>query len=433
MATDMMDRAPEGLRSLYAEDLGPAPFTVDDVVSGGRRRQRRRAAGAIGAAVAAAAVVGVGATSVWGGASADHRPVQPARTTGPTTYPGCATQPDTCAAVVAAWSREVAGSVAAVRTVSAAKYQEGTRVLTQQVGAAPGGEPVDIRVVISPSSTASLDEAAVDRVRNLVRLPGLPVAVDRWTVQRKGSAFDRFTVPKGDFARSVGVQVDVTGGAPGGGPSATAARDVRTPTSWTPTWWTPASVGDLVTRIYGTDAVAVAQPSVEQGVAGQLRSVGCSLDQDKCTLSMWSTWARRYLDQTIVVEDWQRFVRVPGGNDWQGYSQLASIGGTDLGQVTLSVGEDVDRYGGVFGDATGDPGQVRTVQLPFSGRAEVHSWLDGDEKRVLWLVHGNGTDTGPRRLLVRSFSHPAPSGPSARQVLPGWSDAAAVALLEAVR
>ena len=221
MATDMMDHAPEGLRSLYAEGLGPAPFSVDDIVSGGRRRQRRRAVGAIGAAVAAVAAIGVGATSVWGGASADHRPVQPARTTAPTTYPGCATQPDTCAAVLAAWSREAAGSVAAVRTVSAAKYQEGSpgadaagqarhqRRVAQSVDVLGGRSPrlPRPRRRTRPRSTGA---------RNLVRLPGLPVAVDRWTVHRTGSAFDRFTVPKGDFARSVAVQVDVTGGAPGG-------------------------------------------------------------------------------------------------------------------------------------------------------------------------------------------------------------------------
>lgn len=63
MTTHLDECVPEGLEVLYERDLGPAPYTVDDVVAGGRRRVRR-ARVTLGSAAAAAAIV-LGVSLGW--------------------------------------------------------------------------------------------------------------------------------------------------------------------------------------------------------------------------------------------------------------------------------------------------------------------------------------------------------------------------------
>lgn len=265
MATELGERAPDGLRAVYAEDLGPLPFTVDDIVATGRRRQRRRAIRTLAGAVVAAAAVGVGASGVLGGATtADRVPVEPARTTSTTsttlavTYPGCADEPSTCAAVVAQWSREVAGSTAGLGAAAHGTYDPGTRVFEQRVSSDAGGQDVVLTFVISPSSAEP--QNGFSRIANWTRLPGFPALASRWTARGPGTFVDRLVVPKGGFTRSAGVQLDLTNHGTVGGPFASTSRAI-TP----PPWWTVEAIGDLMTRVYGTDAIrqaaATASPS----------------------------------------------------------------------------------------------------------------------------------------------------------------------------
>ncbi|GAB3076658.1 hypothetical protein [Pedococcus soli] len=297
MTTDMMDRAPEGLRALYTEDLGPAPFTVDDIVAGGRRRSRHRTIGTVAGAVAAVAVIGVGATTVLGGAStADRQPVEPARTTTTTpavTYPGCASKPSTCAVVVQQWSREVTGSTAQVRILSDESFETGTLVLAQRVSSTAGEQDVDLKVVLSPSTTAPDSEAAINLIRNATALPGIPVVASRRDIPGPGTVTERFSVDRGDFARALSVQVDV---ANHGSPDGAYSRSSRTVQS--PDWWSADTVADLVTRIHGSAAMAAKAKGLVSSRG--LPHVGCA-SEPGC-LGEVQQWSREVTGSAGAVE-----------------------------------------------------------------------------------------------------------------------------------
>ena len=155
MSTVTDQQLQDGLEAVYARDLGPAPFTVDDVMRAGARQVRRRRA-AVGTAVAA---VAAGALAVaTAGLLAPER-AAPATGGGPG-LTGCAPQPQTCVEVVRAWADStlglsVPGSATFVRGTVQGAHGAGrvkAWVLdTSLQGPAADGQRLDLQVVLAPS------------------------------------------------------------------------------------------------------------------------------------------------------------------------------------------------------------------------------------------------------------------------------------------
>ena len=157
MSTVTDEQLREGLEAIYARGLGPAPFTVDDVVAGGARRVRRRRAAA-GTAVAAVAAVAAGALTLAAGSPLTAQDAAPAGGAEPG-LTGCAPKPQTCTDVVRAW----AGSTLRLSVPASARFMRGTAegahgsgrldawVLdTTLEGAAAEGQRLDLQVVLAP-------------------------------------------------------------------------------------------------------------------------------------------------------------------------------------------------------------------------------------------------------------------------------------------
>jgi hypothetical protein len=268
-----IDQAPEGLRAFYEGDLAPAPFTVDDVVTGGRRRRRRRTLAGVGGGVAAVAVlalaVGAGAGVLADGSTSGG--VAPAATSSAPTrtaaaaQPGCTDAPLSCLTVVSDWSRAVAGSSATVVEADPSAYEAGTVVLQQAVSSVRGQQDIHLSVVIAPTSLAAQGEVAGPETPHEEELPGLRGPFVRLTTVGGGNFGDRWQLAAEPGVHpALEVSINVANQGPVGGPFDEAADHVAAPS-----WWSEASVARLVEALVGTDTLR-ATPSLRCESTGWL-------------------------------------------------------------------------------------------------------------------------------------------------------------------
>ena len=426
---DTMERVPEGFLRQYEEQLSAPPFSVDDLVAGGRRRVRRRRAAVVTGI--ATVVVAAGGLSVGGVLSpGDGRQgLVPAGTGGrvsSTAAPGprgCVTRPETCVAVVAGWSREVAHSTATVRTAPADAYEPGTVLIEQAVSSVPGRQDVHLSVVVAPTTTEPRAGSVLPSGPDPVSLPGIPGQAGRLTENGGGNLVESYRLRATGSRPAVEVVLNAANQGPVGGAWSETSDDVRAPA-----WWTEANVADLMTRLYGAQAVRQAGPAAEV-----VASPGCSRSHERCSDRTWVTWASSQLGTDVSVQPWNTLSSATGQNDVQGWFQSVQPQPSRGAMVTLSTGKAVARYGGLSGDDRADPGSVRRVALPWGGDGEVHEWLERTTRRQLWLVPATPT-SGEMRLVVSSPSVSVTDAKGRPQpLLPRWSDEAALTLLAAVR
>jgi hypothetical protein len=255
-----IDRPPEGLSALYEADLGVAPFTVDDVLAGGRARQRRQRATLVGTSVTAAltvAAITVLSSGSLGGRAA--QPLEPASRTpsvGSTTQaavfrPGCAPEPDTCRAVIAAWSQRYAASTAPVTLGSATGHEKGAVVYEQLVSSVPGERDIHLTVVIAPTR-AVIDDGLDPMVgwgSRSIAVTGTGESVRGRELSLGGNYISRWeaSATSGEHAHpAVQVAFNVANQGPRGSAFDEAADEV-TP----PRYWTDQSLGALLTALIG--------------------------------------------------------------------------------------------------------------------------------------------------------------------------------------
>ena len=437
-----IERPPEGLRALYEGDYGTAPFTVDDVLSGGRARQRRQratlAATSVTAALTVAAIAVLSSGTLGGRAAPTLEPASPtpnaSATTGPAVFrPGCAPAPDTCRAAVAAWSHEYASSAAPVTLGSTLGYEKGAVVFEQLVSSVPGERDIHLTVVVAPTEPViddGLDPFVGSGARSIA-MTGTGETVHGIEISLGGQYVSRWKTlaVAGERAHpAVQVAFNVANQGPRG-----SAFDEATDEVSPPSYWTDASLRALLTALIG-DVADPAKPAVRAepaATAEVVRSPGCSLDHEKCSADTWHSWAHAELTTTLSVGDWTPLSSSLDDADVIGWAQTASASSFHGALVTLSVGDGVGRYGGLYGDALDDVGEVRNLPLPGGGTAEVHSWLGRPDRRVVYLVKGDGASRGDRRLVVTSPRFSSSSKVTA-PLLPGWSEDAAISLLEAV-
>ncbi|MDU0313475.1 hypothetical protein RKE38_07235 [Phycicoccus sp. M110.8] len=426
---DTMERVPERFLRQYEEQLAAPSFSVDDLVAGGRRRvRRRRAAVVTGVATLVVAVGGLlaGAAVSQGGGRQGLAPAGTGGTSSSATTPsprGCVTQPETCVTVVAAWSREVAHSTATVRTEAADAYEPGTVVIEQTVSSVLGIQDVHLSVVIAPTTTEPKAGSGVPHGPEPVSLPGVPGQAGRLTSNGGGNLVDSYRLPSTASRPAVEVVLNAANQGPVGGSYSETSDDVRAPA-----WWTEANVADLLTRLYGSQAVRQAGPGAEV-----VASPGCSRSHERCSDRTWETWASSQLDTGVAVQAWDSLSSGIGQNDVQGWYQSVQPQPSRGELVTLSIGKDVARYGGLSGDDRADSGSVRRVALPWGGEGEVQEWLDRTTRRQLWLVPATAS-SGEMRLVVSSPSVSVNDAKGRPQpLLPRWTDEAALTLLSAVR
>ena len=164
---------------------------------------------------------------------------------------GCVSRPESCVAVVSEWSREVAHSTATVRTASADAYEPGSVVIEQKVSSVPGMQDVHLSVVIAPTTTEPKAGSGLPYRPDPVTLPGIPGRAGRLTSNGGGNLVESYRLPATGSRPAVEVVLNAANQGPVGGSYSETSDDVRAPA-----WWTQANVADLLTRLYGSDAVS---------------------------------------------------------------------------------------------------------------------------------------------------------------------------------
>ncbi|WP_460934395.1 hypothetical protein [Phycicoccus ginsengisoli] len=178
---------------------------------------------------------------------------------------GCVARPESCVSVVAEWSRRVAHSTATVGTEAADASEPGTVVIQQKVSSVPGLQDVHLSVVIAPTTTEPKVGSGLPYGPDPVSLPGIPGQAGRLTANGGGNLVESYRLPSTGSRPAVELVLNAANQGPVGGSYSETSDDVRAPA-----WWTEANVADLLTRLYGTDAVRrAAQASTsEQGAVG---------------------------------------------------------------------------------------------------------------------------------------------------------------------
>jgi hypothetical protein len=415
MSTQTDERPPHGLQALYESELGRAPFSIDDIVAGGERRLRRRRAG-VGSAVAVAAAV-VLAVSVGSPFERDRLPAPPAGPT-PSATPtagtssvaldGCTLVPIECADTIEYWaSQSLHGGrdTTVDRQPAATGYGPGALAFQEQSG--PAGERLG--VVVAPAWAGA---APADRART-VRL-GSPAAARVETTEGGAGYRQVWTVP-GEPGVHGGIRVVLEG-----------PRDTRL------RHWDDSTVAGLLDVLLGVEQEPAPPPPP---APPRSDSVGCSLRLANCDGDTLAEWIAANLGAQVTP---QIFPLMDGERD-----DAKRIGDVILGSygeegsqatVAVSFAKGVARFGGLYGDATLEPGSPRSVPLPSGGAASVHTWSaqGTGTYREMWLVPA-APGRGEMRVLLKQGAGGSAGAKRPPTPVERLTDAAVVDLIEDFR
>jgi len=417
MSTQMDERPPHGLESLYERELGGAPFSVDDIVAGGRRRVHRTRA-AVGSAVAAAAAV-VLAVSVGSPFDLDRTPAPPAGPTPSVTtaavreggvLDGCTLAPAECEDTIEYWVSQSlhGGRDTTVRRQPADPgYGVGALAFSQQFGDSARER---FGVVVAPA------------------WDGGPPAADAHTVRLGSPAVASVeTSQGGDSYRQVWT-VAAKPGVHGGirvvleGPPDTRPRD-----------WDDSTVSGLLDVLLGTEQGATPAPAPT--VTPRSASVGCSLALGQCDSTTLSDWVSANLGAEVTPQRFPLMDKDTAEAKRIGEVLLGAYG-EESSQTTVAVsfGNDVGRFGGLYGDSTLEPRSPRSVALPSGGAASVYTWdvQGAGTYREMWLVPP-APGRGEMRVLLKQGTGEPPGLRRPLTPVERLEDAAVVDLIEDFR
>jgi hypothetical protein len=394
MSTQTDERVPSGLEALYERNLGPAPFSVDEIVSQGQRRVRRKRA-VVGAGFAAAAAALL-TLSTWSPTGADRDPAPPAGPTPSVTRPmvreggaldGCTLSPADCAGTIEYWASQWLhrGQDAVVeRQPADAAYGEGAVAFVQQFGSTKER----LGVVVAPAWAGGTPAAGARTVR--LASP----ATARVETSEGSQAYRQVWTVSGEAGVHGGIRVVLEG-----------------PSDTQPARWDDGPVTGLLDVLLGTEQEVTPVPPPK--AMPRSESVGCSLSLAKCDGSTLSDWVSQRLGAEVTPQRFPLMDREGEGAQRIGEVLIGAYGdGHRQTTVAVSFGKGVGRFGGLYGDATLTAGTVRSVALPSGGTASVRAWgVEGvDTYREMWLVPA-GRGRGEMRVLLKE----EPSDPAGRQ------------------
>jgi hypothetical protein len=416
VSTHTEERVPDGLESLYQRDLGPVPFSVDDIVSRAERRSRTTRA-VVGAGVAAA-VAGVLAVSMWSPVGGERDPAPPAGPTPSVTRPlvrtsgaldGCTLSPGDCGGTIEYWASQWlhrGQDTRVEREPAAASYGDGAIAFGQQFGSADER----FSVVVAPRWGG---DTSVPGAR-IVRLSS-PATASVETRDGAGGYQQVWTVAREPGVHG-GIRVVLEG-----------------PTGTRPSHWDDGPVSGLLDVLLGTEQLATPAPAPK--ATPRSESVGCSLSLAKCDGSTLSDWVAQHLGAEVTPQRFPLMDRDGEGARGIGEVLLGAYG-DDGRQTTVAVsfGTGVGRFGGLYGDATLAGGKVRSVALPSGGRASVRTWgVEGVATyREMWLVPA-GRNRGEMRVLLKEEPRDPADGKRSVPGLQRLADDAVIDLIEDFR